>query len=287
MNTTSTPSDSTTIACEDRTPRMIAVVAYPDAIVEAAAGSIPTASDEALIWWTPSVGPTAMLMAHRFATYAAEGPTSWSLADLAQTFGAGKSGSRILHTARPAGPVRDRRPPRRHRRDPAVAPAVDRPPAGPAARVPGLRLPALMCPEWMASAACRGMSPARFYPPPDQPADDALSVCAGCPVRVECDEHATVTGEDPRDLGRPTRDRPPIPPHPPTPGAAGLDRHRWSPMTTWPSSSSTSTRPSPPPVSCATRLGVSVPTAYKVLGRARRLGLIEQRGRNLYPARSR
>lgn len=98
MNTTSTPSDSTTIACEDRTPRMIAVVAYPDAIVEAAAGSIPTASDEALIWWTPSVGPTAMLMAHRFATYAAEGPTSWSLADLAQTFGAGKSESRILHT---------------------------------------------------------------------------------------------------------------------------------------------------------------------------------------------
>ena len=34
------------------------------------------------------------------------------------------------------------------------------------------------------------------------------------------------------------------------------------------------------------RLGVSVPTAYKVLSRARRLGLIEQRGRNLYPARS-
>ena len=32
---------------------------------------------------------------------------------------------------------------------------------------------------------------------------------------------------------------------------------------------------------------MSVPTAYKVLSRARRLGLVEQRGRNLYPARAR
>lgn len=94
---TSTPSEPTTSA-DDLAPRTLAVVAYPDPVVESAPGAIRTASDDALIWWTPSVGPTAMLMAHRFATYAADGPSSWSLVDLAQTFGAGQSTSRMTHT---------------------------------------------------------------------------------------------------------------------------------------------------------------------------------------------
>lgn len=98
MSTTSTQPTTTTTAPDDLAPRTLAVVAYPDPVVENSAGSIPTASDDALIWWTPSVGPTAMLMAHRFATYAAEGPSSWSLVDLAQTFGAGNSTGRMLHT---------------------------------------------------------------------------------------------------------------------------------------------------------------------------------------------
>ena len=143
-----------------------------------------------------------------------------------------------------------------------------------------------MCPEWMASAACRGMSPARFYPPPDQPADDALSVCAGCPVRVECDVHATVTGEThgiwggrletdrrSRRTGQPGRSRPGPPPLVADDDLAELVEHLDPAL--------------PAAGQLRTRLGVSVPTAYKVLGRARRLGLIEQRGRNLYPARSR
>ena len=98
MSTTFTQPTNTTTATDDLAPRTLAVVAYPDPVVENAAGSIPTASDDALIWWTPSVGPTAMLMAHRFATYAADGPSSWSLADLALTFGAGNSTGRMLHT---------------------------------------------------------------------------------------------------------------------------------------------------------------------------------------------
>lgn len=141
-----------------------------------------------------------------------------------------------------------------------------------------------MRPAWMADAACRGISPARFYPVPGVPAADALAVCAGCPVRDACDEHASATGEvhgiwgGRLEIERRTR--------------RGLDRGR---------------RPGPPPMvadedlaelvdaldpnqpaagQLRARLGVSVPTAYKVLGRARRLGLIEQRGRNLYPARS-
>ncbi len=97
MTTTPTHSANATIT-GDLTPRTIAVVSYPDPLIDGAPGAIPTASDDALVYWTPSVGPTGMLMAHRFATYAADAPSNWSLDDLAQTFGAGKSTGRILHT---------------------------------------------------------------------------------------------------------------------------------------------------------------------------------------------
>jgi hypothetical protein len=94
---TTTQATTSTTAAEDLTPATIAVVSYPDPLVDEAPGAVPTASDEALIYWTPTLGPTAVLMAHRFATYAAEGPSTWSLVDLAQTFGAGKSSRRVLH----------------------------------------------------------------------------------------------------------------------------------------------------------------------------------------------
>lgn len=97
MTTTPTHSTNATIT-GDLTPRTIAVVSYPDPLIDDAPGAIPTASDDALVYWTPSVGPTGMLMAHRFATYAADAPSNWSLDDLAQTFGAGRSTGRILHT---------------------------------------------------------------------------------------------------------------------------------------------------------------------------------------------
>lgn len=142
-----------------------------------------------------------------------------------------------------------------------------------------------MVPAWMADAACRGMSPARFYPSPGTPGDDAIAVCAGCPVRDECDRHATATGEvhgiwggrletDRRARRTPTGDRRPGPPPVVADDALvelvdDLDPTR------------------PAAGQLRAKLGVSVPTAYKVLSRARRLGLIEQRGRNLYPARSR
>lgn len=143
-----------------------------------------------------------------------------------------------------------------------------------------------MRPPWMARAACRDMSPARFYPPPGESVDAALTVCAGCPVREACAQHAA----DNREIhgiwgGRTEAER-------------RGDR----------SSVGERARPGPPPIvadgdlaelvesldpdrpaagQLRARLGVSVPTAYKVLGRARRLGLVEQRGRNLYPARPR
>lgn len=97
MTTATTPSHQPATA-EDLTPRAVTVIAWPDPVIDDAAGSIPTASDDALIWWTPTIGPTAMLMAHRFATYAADGPSVWPLVDLAQTFSLGQSLGRVTHT---------------------------------------------------------------------------------------------------------------------------------------------------------------------------------------------
>lgn len=79
-------------------PDEFTVIAWRDPVVEEAPGSITTWSDEALIWWTPSVGPTSMLMAHRLAAYATQGPTTWTATDLAATFGMGTSRTRLDHT---------------------------------------------------------------------------------------------------------------------------------------------------------------------------------------------
>ncbi len=76
----------------------LTVTAWRDPVVEGHPAAIPTCSDDALIWWTPSVGPTGMLMAHRFAAYASEGPTAWAVADLAATFGMRGGSGRLVHT---------------------------------------------------------------------------------------------------------------------------------------------------------------------------------------------
>lgn len=98
MTTATTPSHEPATDEGDLTPHAITVIAWPDPVIDNAAGSIPTASDDALVWWTPTIGPTAALMAHRFATYAADGPSVWPLVDLAQTFGLGQSLGRVTHT---------------------------------------------------------------------------------------------------------------------------------------------------------------------------------------------
>lgn len=74
------------------------VIAWRDPVVEEAPGAIPTWSDDALIWWTPLVGPTGMLIAHRFAAYVSQGPTTWTLPELSATFGmGGASRTRVEH----------------------------------------------------------------------------------------------------------------------------------------------------------------------------------------------
>jgi WhiB family redox-sensing transcriptional regulator len=44
--------------------------------------------------------------------------------------------------------------------------------------------------KWTRQSACRGLDPMIFYPVSDEEAGAAQSVCAECPVQVDCLEYA-------------------------------------------------------------------------------------------------
>ncbi len=44
--------------------------------------------------------------------------------------------------------------------------------------------------DWASEAACRGLDPLIFYPATDEEAETAKEICAECPVRLQCLEHA-------------------------------------------------------------------------------------------------
>ncbi len=44
--------------------------------------------------------------------------------------------------------------------------------------------------SWRQEAACRGADPETFHPITDDEAEAAKAICAGCPVRQPCLEHA-------------------------------------------------------------------------------------------------
>ena len=46
-------------------------------------------------WYTPSIGTIGMAMAHRFARHAIDGPSLWTIEDVARTFGIGNSAARM------------------------------------------------------------------------------------------------------------------------------------------------------------------------------------------------
>ncbi|MDA8186436.1 MAG: WhiB family transcriptional regulator [Actinomycetota bacterium] len=48
---------------------------------------------------------------------------------------------------------------------------------------------------WRKRAACRGIDPEVFYPASDDDADAAKAICAVCPVREACLEHALANRE--------------------------------------------------------------------------------------------
>ncbi len=46
-------------------------------------------------WYTPSIGTIGMAMAHRFARHATNGPSLWTIENIALTFGIGNSATRV------------------------------------------------------------------------------------------------------------------------------------------------------------------------------------------------
>jgi WhiB family redox-sensing transcriptional regulator len=49
--------------------------------------------------------------------------------------------------------------------------------------------------SWRLKGACRGLDPAIFYPPSDEEAGQAKTICATCPVREACLEYALTNRE--------------------------------------------------------------------------------------------
>ncbi len=49
--------------------------------------------------------------------------------------------------------------------------------------------------NWRQRSACRGLDPEIFYPATDEEADEAKAICAICPVRQMCLEHALAARE--------------------------------------------------------------------------------------------
>jgi WhiB family redox-sensing transcriptional regulator len=49
--------------------------------------------------------------------------------------------------------------------------------------------------SWRQRGACRGLDPEIFYPPSDEEAGEAKAICATCPVREPCLEHAIAARE--------------------------------------------------------------------------------------------
>jgi Transcription factor WhiB len=51
------------------------------------------------------------------------------------------------------------------------------------------------CQRWRDQGACAAADPEMFFPEPFEPAEDALAMCATCPVSGECLSHALSTPE--------------------------------------------------------------------------------------------
>ena len=77
---------------------LLTVDAWHDPLVETAAGAMRTDSDDALVWYTPTIGTIGMAMAHRFSRHASDGPSCWTIEDIARTFGIGSSAGRVWHS---------------------------------------------------------------------------------------------------------------------------------------------------------------------------------------------
>jgi WhiB family redox-sensing transcriptional regulator len=137
-------------------------------------------------------------------------------------------------------------------------------------------------PSWRDRAACRGTSPTLFYDPHPTAIDAATAVCAACPVRAACLTHAITAGEEYGVWGglaaekRPT----PSPAAAPAPGPQPQvsDDELYDLLV--------DADPDRPALDqLLEHVWLTTATAYKTLERAMRLGVVERRGRALYPLR--
>ena len=137
-------------------------------------------------------------------------------------------------------------------------------------------------PRWRTRAACRGANPALFYDPHPDRIAAAKTVCDTCPVRAACRTHAVDTAEEFGVWGGlPADERPAPPPDTaPAPGPAPQDQRRRAlrPLRR--------RRPRPRRARPAPRTRLA-PDRHRVhrAARAVRLGVVEHRGRGLYPVR--
>ncbi|HWL41813.1 MAG TPA: WhiB family transcriptional regulator [Ilumatobacter sp.] len=134
-------------------------------------------------------------------------------------------------------------------------------------------------PRWQQRAACRGTDPALFYADDHATIAAAKAVCAHCPVRAQCRDHAIAAGEELGVWGGLTPDeRVPRPSSAPPgrPNRVSDDDLRALFDAADPD------RPALEQLVAATTM--SAATAYRTLDRALRLGIVERRGRVAYPA---
>lgn len=96
--TITAPQHTTGRDTDDRHLDTIVVRAWLDPATESMPGAIRTDSDDALVWYTPSVGTIGMAMAHRFARYATDAPTRWTVDEIAATFGLARSAGRVFRS---------------------------------------------------------------------------------------------------------------------------------------------------------------------------------------------
>ena len=136
---------------------------------------------------------------------------------------------------------------------------------------------------WRSAAACAGLGPGLFYDPNGREVAVAKRICATCPVVLDCADHARTAGETHGIWGGQTeteRAEQPMAKRSDQPGPVPLvPDDRLIKLLT-------AANPATLAIEVLRReLDVCPAAAYKYLIRALRLGLVERRGRNLYPAR--
>jgi WhiB family transcriptional regulator, redox-sensing transcriptional regulator len=136
---------------------------------------------------------------------------------------------------------------------------------------------------WRSAAACAGLGPALFYDPNSRAVAAAKRICATCPVSFDCAEHARTANETFGVWGGQTEtDRAQ------GPTVRTVDQPGPVPFVPDDLLIALFTAASPAILAIDVlrrELDVCPAAAYKYLIRALRLGLVERRGRNLYPVR--